>query len=87
MTMWRPSMPTPPMDSVTQVGSPENSSLYSGVRKFYETQFHDEVIDELLNLFLCKCALRQISLCVDINEGGSTSQRHCGTVLFLDGAR
>ena len=32
VTMWRPSMPTPPMDSVTQTGSPENRSLYSGVR-------------------------------------------------------
>ena len=32
VTMWRPSMPTPPMDSVTQVGSPENRELYSGVR-------------------------------------------------------
>ncbi len=26
-----PSIPTPPIDSVTQVGSPENSALYSGV--------------------------------------------------------
>ncbi len=26
-----PSVPIPPIDSVTQVGSPPNSSLYSGV--------------------------------------------------------
>ena len=26
-----PSMPIPPIESVTQVGSPENNSLYSGV--------------------------------------------------------
>ena len=28
-----PSIPIPPMDSVTQTGSPLNNSLYSGVRK------------------------------------------------------
>ena len=28
-----PSTPCPPIDSVTQVGSPENRSLYSGVLK------------------------------------------------------
>ena len=32
VTIGRPSIPTPPIDSVTQVGSPENNSLYSGVR-------------------------------------------------------
>ncbi len=32
VTMCLPSIPTPPMDSVTQVGSPENRALYSGVR-------------------------------------------------------
>jgi hypothetical protein len=31
--MGRPSAATPPIDSVTQVGSPENSSSYSGVRR------------------------------------------------------
>ena len=29
----RPSLPMPPIDSVTHVGSPENSSSYSGVRR------------------------------------------------------
>ncbi len=29
----RPSSPIPPMDSVTQVGSPAKSSSYSGVRR------------------------------------------------------
>ena len=33
VTRGRPSLPMPPMDSVTQVGSPENSSLYWGVRR------------------------------------------------------
>src|SRR5215475_15709090 len=31
VTSGRPSSPTPPMDSVTQVGSPAKSSSYSGV--------------------------------------------------------
>ena len=31
VTKGRPSIPTPPTDSVTHVGSPENKSLYSGV--------------------------------------------------------
>ena len=31
VTKGLPSIPTPPIDSVTQVGSPENNSLYSGV--------------------------------------------------------
>ena len=33
VTRDRPSSPMPPMDSVTQVGSPANSSSYSGVRR------------------------------------------------------
>ncbi len=33
VTSVRPSSPMPPMLSVTQVGSPENSASYSGVRK------------------------------------------------------
>ena len=32
VTNGRPSSPTPAIDSVTQVGSPENNALYSGVR-------------------------------------------------------
>ena len=34
VTRVRPSTPMPPMDSVTQVGSPPKSSLYSGVRRW-----------------------------------------------------
>src|SRR5690625_7365855 len=33
VTSGRPSSPMPPMDSVTQVGSPENRASYSGVRR------------------------------------------------------
>ena len=33
VTSDRPSSPIPPIDSVTQVGSPANSSSYSGVRR------------------------------------------------------
>jgi hypothetical protein len=33
LTSGRPSSPMPPMVSVTQVGSPENSASYSGVRR------------------------------------------------------
>ncbi len=32
LTSGRPSIPTPPIDSVTQVGSPENNFIASGVR-------------------------------------------------------
>ena len=33
VTSERPSSPIPPIDSVTHVGSPANSSSYSGVRR------------------------------------------------------
>ncbi|CSB91388.1 Uncharacterised protein [Vibrio cholerae] len=33
VTSVRPSRPIPPIDSVAQIGSPENSSSYSGVRR------------------------------------------------------
>jgi hypothetical protein len=33
VTSGRPSSPSPPIDSVTHVGSPANSSSYSGVRR------------------------------------------------------
>ena len=53
-----PSTPMPPMDSVTQLRSPEKRALYSGVlANSNETQLHDEVVDELLNLLLGEGAL------------------------------
>ena len=41
----------PPIDSVTQVGSPENSWSYSGVlQEADDAELHDEVVEELLRL-------------------------------------
>ncbi len=55
------------MDSVTQVGSPAKIVLYSGVRaNFTQTKFHDELVDDLLDLFFCKCSLLEITLCINI---------------------
>ncbi|CCZ35846.1 uncharacterized protein BN747_01032 [Firmicutes bacterium CAG:646] len=52
--------------------------------KFYQTQLHNEVIDKLLNLFLCKGSVLQVTLCINIQESRSTSQRHRCSVLLLD---
>src|SRR5262249_18736048 len=40
VTSVRPSSPMPPIDSVTQVGSPANSSSYSGVRRNRTMRMH-----------------------------------------------
>ena len=46
VTNGRPSRAIPPIDSVTQVGSPLNNSLYSGVlANLTRRKFHNEMVD------------------------------------------
>ena len=55
--------------------------------ELYATQLHDEVVNELLNLLLGEGAVPEVSLCVYIKEGGSTSKGHSSTVLLLNCAQ
>ena len=48
-------------------------------------ELHYEVIDELLCLLLGELALVEVTLDVDIEEGGHTAYGHCSAVLGLDG--
>ena len=55
--------------------------------KFYHTKLHGKVVYQLLYFLLCDDSLLQISLKVNVKEGGYTSYRHCGSVLGLDGCQ
>ena len=74
VTSDRPSSPMPPIDSVTHVGSPANSSSYSGrAQEADDAQLDDEVVDDLLRLLLGERARREVALEVDVEE-----RRACG---------
>ena len=55
--------------------------------KFNQTKLHNEVINKFLNLFLCECAILQISFCININKCRSSSQWHCCTILLLNSSK
>ena len=86
VTSGRPSSPMPPIDSVTQVGSPENSSSYSGVRrKRTIAQLDHEVVDQLLGAAPRSSTPSSRSRCeVDVQERRGAAERHRGAVLLLD---
>ena len=48
------------------------------------TQLHYEVVNDLLSLSLVDNAILKVSLHININESGYTSDGHCSTVLSLD---
>ena len=52
--------------------------------KFYHTKLHGKVIDQLLCLGLSQDTLLQVTLNIDIQEGGDTSHAHGRAVLGLD---
>ena len=74
VTMWRPSLHIPPMDSVTQVGSPLNSSSYSGgSQEADHSQLHNKVVNKFLDLCFGKGTVFQIFFRVNIQEGRYTT--------------
>jgi len=44
----------------------ENTVVLRCTGKFYAAQFHDELVDDLLNLFLRECTLTKVALCIDV---------------------
>ena len=51
------------------------------------TELHDHVVDQLLGLALGQGAVVQITLDVDVQEGGHTANGHGSAVLGLDGGQ
>ena len=45
------------------------------------------MVNKFLNLFFGKCSVCQVSLCINIQECGCTSQRHGRAILLLDGSQ
>ena len=64
----------------------EDLIVFRCTGKLYAAQLHDEVVNELLNLLLGKCAVCKVSLRIAVKEGGRTSKGHCSTVLLFYGA-
>ncbi len=56
-------------------------------RELDHAQLHDEVVNELLGLLLGDLSLGEISLDVDVEEGGDSAHAHRGAVLGLDGCQ
>ena len=51
------------------------------------TELHDQMVDEFLGLALGEDAAVQVTLDIDIQEGGHTAHAHGGAVLGLDGGQ
>ena len=56
-------------------------------RELHKTEFHDEMVDKLLDFFFCERSVLQVSFRINIKEGRGTSKGHRCTVLFLDGCK
>ena len=85
VTMWRPSSPMPPTASVIHIGSPPNSSLYSGVRRWRAMRrCSTKVVHDLLRLGLGQDAGLEVALKVDVEEGRGAAEAHRRAVLLLD---
>ena len=52
--------------------------------KFHHTEFHNQMIDQLLCFCLCQCAIFQISFNIDIQERRDSSHAHRCTILCLN---
>ena len=50
----------------------------------YDAQLHNHLVDKLLSLLLCECAVLKVALNVDIQECADTTERHGSTVLVLN---
>ena len=74
----------PPIDSVTQVGSPANKFVvFRRTKESNDAQFDDEIVHDLLRLLLGEHARCEIAVEVNVEKCRNPAQRHCGAVLFL----
>ena len=62
----------------------EDVVVIGGTGELDQTQLHNEVVNELLDLLLGEDAVAQVTLGIDIEEGGGTTKAHGGAVLLLD---
>ena len=51
------------------------------------TELHDDVVNQLLRLGLGDDAVFEVTLDINVEEGGDTADRHCSAVLGLDGGQ
>ena len=63
----------------------EQSVVLGRTGELDQTQLHDEVVHQLLQFFFRKGALFEVTLCVNVQEGGGTAQAHRRAVLLLNG--
>ena len=49
-----------------------------------DSQLQDKVVYEFLNLFFCISSFRQISLRIDVQEGGNSADGHGGSIFLFD---
>ena len=65
----------------------EDVVVIGGTGELDQTQLHYEVVNELLDLLLGEYAVAQVTLGIDIEEGGGAAKAHGGAVLLLHGGK
>ena len=55
--------------------------------KLDHTKLHNQVVNNLLNLRLSEGTTSKIALCIDVQEGGVTTNGHCSTILLFYGCK
>jgi hypothetical protein len=55
--------------------------------ELHHTEFHYQMVDQLLSLFLGQDSFFDISFDVDIKESRYTANAHCSTVLSFDSCK
>ena len=76
-------------DAADRLGDPGGVTakqlvIFRSTQMTDQAQFNDKLINQFLCTFFGQSAVFQITLDVDIQEGGSPAEGSCGTVVFLD---
>ena len=58
--------------------------VFRNTGKFYQTEFHGHMVDQLLCLRLGNGTILNVTLNINVKESRDTSNTHCGTVLRLN---
>ncbi|MNJ59215.1 hypothetical protein D3C77_548860 [compost metagenome] len=64
--------------------STEQIIVFWRTQEFYNTQFHNEVVDKLLRFYFCNRSFRKIALDVSVEERRYASKRHRCPILLLN---
>ena len=67
--------------------SREELVVLRSTSKLDHTKFHNQVVNNLLNLRLSEGTTSKIALYIDVQEGGVTANGHCSTILLFNSSK